>query len=102
MNFLRKLPVSLMLGSGAALGALVLTSLMPAPTAAASAPLTVCYSFSTIDQGQYSGFGYYCGGTGGSSGGSSSSVAPPCYADVAMPEVVAIIRNECAWIDFWT
>src|SRR4029453_16919121 len=35
-------------------------------------------------------------------GGGPSGTTSPCYADVAMPEVEAIIRNECAWIDFWT
>ncbi len=65
----------------------------------APTPRNVCYGFSTIDLGQYSQFGDYCGGdffevrftTG----------TPPCYADVAHPAVEMIIRDDCAWNDFW-
>jgi hypothetical protein len=102
MSFFKTHPFSVVLGASIATVALVLTSLTP-PITANSAPAVVCYSFTTIDQGNYSGFGYYCDGTGGSSGGTpSNDTPPPCYADVAMPEFEAIIRNECAWIDFWT
>jgi hypothetical protein len=109
MNIQQTHTVSLLIGAGIAAAALVLTSLMPV-TAQISTPGPVpspgsCFAFTTIDQGQYSGFGYYCQ-PGVPSGGAAAAVIGPsastCYANVAQPEVEAIIRNECAWIDFWT
>lgn len=68
----------------------------PAPTR------QVCFAFETIAQGEYSGFGYYCGAPLNSpEADPAADVAPPCYARVANPELQTIIRGECAWIDFW-
>ena len=106
MNSIKTQTVSILIGAGIAATAFALTSLMPVQvTTPGPVPSNACYSFTTIDQGQYSGFGYYCqpgvpgGGSEATSGGPSTAV---CYATVAEPEVEAIIRNECAWIDFWT
>ncbi len=66
-------------------------------------PRAVCYQFNTIAIGQYSGFGYYCGAPlNDPSPDPSTDPAPPCYTAVAQPEFEAVIRGECAWIDFWT
>lgn len=71
-----------------------------AEAAPAPIPTTVCYAFSTVDQGQYSGFGYYCGNPIPYSGGGGAGPGP-CYASVARPSFEAIIREECHWLDFW-
>lgn len=92
------------LGAGIATGAFVLTSMLrPAPAAQlATAPtLVTCYAFDTIEQGHYSGFGDYCQFSASDESSLSAAAATACYAPVAQPEVEAIIRNECAWADFW-
>ncbi len=75
------------------------------PTIApAIVPGRTCYSFETIAQGQYSGFGYYCQVPATAQAPSITPVPvpnPPCYAKVAQPAFEAVIRDDCTWIDFW-
>jgi hypothetical protein len=62
-------------------------------------PGPTCYGFTTIDIGEYSQFGYWCGGNIFDSRIGNGST--PCYADVAHPAFEAIIRDECTFEDFW-
>lgn len=103
MRLLPNRSLAMFLGAGIATGALALTSMWrPAPAAQISPSLVTCYGFTTIEQGHYSGFGDYCQFASADSSESLSAAAPTvCYASVAQPEVEAIIRNECAWADFW-
>jgi hypothetical protein len=66
-------------------------------------PATVCYAFETIEQGSYSGFGYYCDPGVAQAAAAEEAIVPtgPCYAKVASPGLEAVIRDECAWLDFW-
>lgn len=106
MKVLRSHPRSALAGAGLALALFAMTSMTgPAPPQeAAAAP--ACFSFTTIAKGQHSGFGDFCGGTGGYTPDDTACLqadtAPPCFACVAQPEFEAIIRNECAWTDLWT
>lgn len=61
--------------------------------------LATCYGFSTVDKGEYSQFGYYCGGPIFDSHGGFTR--PPCYSDVAHPAFEGVFRDACTFADFW-
>lgn len=72
------------------------------PTAPADEDENLCYGFTTIAWGAISGVGDFCAALDGPLTTHPPAQEPPCVAPVSTPQVEVIIRNPCAWEEFWS